>query len=142
MSSHRVVEITGWANGPGYREAVLRGHGEEVVVRAEKRTVRVQIRDDYPLPDREASAIFQSGSTVTIAWGPDIMLTCREMRPDSNIYEALQVVCISQGTNPHGPPNSFIRVFGVEGWPTTRVITERPSKAPATDFNVVIQRDT
>lgn len=142
MPGHKVVEITGWSNSPGERETVLKGHdGRELAVKAEKRTIRVRIHEDYPLPTREASAIFQSGSTVTVAWGPDIMLTCREMRPDSGIYEALQVVCISQGTNQNAPPNSFIRVFGSENWLAARVVTERSPKAPATDFNVVISRE-
>lgn len=141
MRKTEIREIVGWVQAPSPQDMAIEAETGMRHISTVKRTIKVRVPADYPLPDAVASAIFQSSSMVTVVWEPDILLTAREMRPDSKIYEALHVVCTSQGTNTHGPMNSFVRVFGLEDWPAAQVIVERPPKAPATDFNVVIRRD-
>lgn len=142
MRKTEIREITGWSNSPGERETVLKGHdGKTLVVKAEKRTIRVRVTEGYPIPTREASAIFQSGRTVTVLWDADKTLTAIEIgEPPNNWFVAIQMTVISQCDVDVLIPRSFLYVFGIEERPRAAVMIERPDEAPETDWVVVIDK--
>lgn len=140
MRETEIRAIVGWAQSPGERETVLKGHsGETQVVKAEKRTIKVRVPEGYPIPNGEADGIYQNGRTVIVMWGADKILTAREIGdPPNSQFVAIQMSVISQGDEDGSIPRSFLYVFGTEERPRAVVMIERPIEAPDTDWLIVV----